>query len=85
MFRWRDRDLGFLLPLAASGLKIQVQHLRNESMIIEYYGDFAIHEQWYTCARFRFFVKEWIKWTSQVHLHYLFLVVFKIPFAQKLG
>ena len=42
-------------------------------MIIEYYGDFAIHEQWYTCARFRFFVKEWIKWTSQVHLHYLFL------------
>ena len=40
-------------------------------MIIEYYGDFAIHEQWYTCARFRFFVKEWIKWTSQVHLHYL--------------
>ena len=54
-------------------------------MIIEYYGDFAIHEQWYTCARFRFFVKEWIKWTSQVHLHYLFLVRFKIPFAQKLG
>lgn len=27
--RWRDRDLGFLLPLAASGLKIQVQHPRR--------------------------------------------------------